>query len=325
MGKADRLLSMCEAVEKKRELVQYIQQGSMSKPAPEDIEIIKRLKPGVYVPSRNQAGVYFQEMDLKSDELLRFPMKEHVEILTQIEKFWKKGKKYHDIGYLHNRGMLLEGPHRSGKSSAIKILVEDTLAKDDVVFYTQSLGITINAIRMFKEVEPDRKLLCIMEDLDKLVQYGEHEILQLLDGNMSVDGVCYIATTNYLNRIPERVKSPGRFDYTIHVGHPPIEGRLIYLKHKLKGIEKPDQIKALSERTDGFSFAHLRELIISHYLLDHKLEDALKRLSSVASPDLTIAPESKFNKLGRKMPRLVENFEGKPAESKADRLLNMCS
>jgi len=96
------------------------------------------------------------------------------------------------------------------------------------------------------------------------------------------EGFAMHNSTNYLDRIPARLRRPGRFDKVIHLGPPQLEGRLAYLEHKLKGIEKPEMIRWLAEQTNGFSFGHMRELTIGAYAMKEPIKEVLARLRGSA-------------------------------------------
>ena len=138
----------------------------------------------------------------------------------------------------------------------------------------------MSGIKAFREVEPDRHILAVLEDVDELVKYNEHALLELFDGENQEDGVLYLATTNYIDRLPPRMIRAGRFDRKIKVYDPPAEGRRAYFQHKLGTNEKEDKIEELVKDTDGMSFSQLKELVVSVYCLGQKKGEALKRIKN---------------------------------------------
>lgn len=168
--------------------------------------------------------------------------------------------------------------HNCGKSSAINQTVDMITGRGDVVFYGRNIGVLIEGLNAFRQVEPDRKVVVVLEDADEYVGYQERDMLNLLDGANTIENVLYLATTNYLSRFPERLLRPGRFDKKIFVGPPPMEGRKAYFEHKLGKVESPEEIDRLARETDGLSFGHLRELITAVYALKEPKADVLKRL-----------------------------------------------
>ena len=62
------------------------------------------------------------------------------------------------------------------------------------------------ALKVFREIEPNRSIIYIFEDIDSIIEHhGEDEILSVLDGEMQVNKVLNIATTNYPERLDRRI------------------------------------------------------------------------------------------------------------------------
>lgn len=131
-------------------------------------------------------------------------------------------------------------------------------------------------------IEPNRPVVAIMEDLDALIQrYGEHEYLALLDGEAQVDRIVFIATTNYPEKLDRRFcDRPSRFDTVQYIGMPSREARKAYLKAKEPSLDVKE-LKIWVEATDGFSLAHLKELIVAVKCLGQPFGKALARLEGM--------------------------------------------
>lgn len=259
----------------KSSLVQYIDSGNQMSPI-DDIKLAPKLRSGIYVVKINASGVYFDRQKMNTDALLRFEDPVHTAILTELDKFWDLKEKYQKKGLLHNRAILMFGPPGSGKSCITKLACEDLTNKGDVVFIADYIPTLTAGLKVFREIEPNRRCLALLEDVDEL---GEHSLLQLLDGSDTADNIFYLATTNYIDRLSERVKRPGRFDRKVHVPHPPAAGRMAYLKQKLSDENlSQEQFDKLVEATKGFSFGHMRELVTSAFCIGQPLEEVLRRL-----------------------------------------------
>jgi SpoVK/Ycf46/Vps4 family AAA+-type ATPase len=107
-------------------------------------------------------------------------------------------------------------------------------------------------------------MITIMEDLDALVQqHGDHGFLALLDGETQISNVVHVATTNYPEYLDKRfVDRPSRFDTIMRVGMPSPQARRVYFKAKESSLDDVT-LERWVKRTDDYSIAHLREVIIA--------------------------------------------------------------
>ena len=135
-----------------------------------------------------------------------------------------------------------------------------------------------NIIREFRDVEPDRHILCVLEDVDGLIQYSEHSMLELFDGDDQVNHVLFLATTNYPERLPARVMRSGRFDTKIEIKQIPREGRIAYLQNKVGTRCKPEDIENYADLTEDFSFAQMREFVAATFALNQEPKAAVTRI-----------------------------------------------
>jgi SpoVK/Ycf46/Vps4 family AAA+-type ATPase len=139
----------------------------------------------------------------------------------------------------------------------------------------------IDLIPKLRQIEPERPLVVIIEDIDAIAgdsNYVTSQLLNLLDGVKQIENVVYIATTNYPEKLAERITNrPSRFDRRYYVAPPTKEVRMSYLKNKI-GEGTDVDFETWVKDTDGMSMSHLKELFISVFLLDNKYEDAIDHL-----------------------------------------------
>jgi len=141
-------------------------------------------------------------------------------------------------------------------------------------------------INKLRQIEPDRPLVVIFEDIDAIASEGNWTtsmILNLLDGIKQIDNVVYIATTNHPDKLEDRITNrPSRFDRRYEVELPNDDVRKAYIQNKLsdddlKGINIDEWVK----ESAGFSLAHMRELVISVVTMDNSFEDTIARLKGL--------------------------------------------
>lgn len=237
-----------------------------------------KLEPGTYrVETYPQLKLI--PTDSKTDELMVFRESAMNRVMTEINRFWELKPNFDKLGYLHNRGILLFGPPGTGKSSLLQQVSKEQTSKNEITLFSHGLAGLQAGLQCIRTVEPNRRLVVILEDIDGY-DYNERELLQLLDGENNINNVLYIATTNYKNKLSERLMRPGRFDKHVFIDYPDFNSRYTYLENKLKNIESPDKIKQITEKTQGFSFGHLKELIISSYAFKEDIDKTIQRLKT---------------------------------------------
>lgn len=219
------------------------------------------------------------------DELFSMPTQDAKVVTEDLTKFWLSRDKYDQYGLVYKRGILMHGPPGSGKTSIINLIASHVInSENGIVINASNLSMLMPMMHSLRAIEPDRKLLVIFEDFDSFIyENSTKTLLNLLDGNMQVDNVVYIATTNYLDRIEPRIKfRPSRFDRLIEVPVPDAEAREFFIKKKLL----PEDITRLGEveiqrwvnDTDQMSFAHIRELIAACCCMDQDYNETISRL-----------------------------------------------
>jgi hypothetical protein len=241
---------------------------------------VKKLPAGVYdCAFNNEIGAYFQPKKWTTDKLVKFPDTKSDLILNEIHTFWGMRDLYKKFGLSHKRGILLWGPPGSGKTTTIAVATEDMVKRGGVVLVADVPGVLKVLLRELRFVEADRPVTVVWEDLDAVIKrYGESEVLEILDGESQVDGVVFIATTNYPEDLDARiVNRPSRFDRVEEIGMPNAECRRLYLTARTGGVKAPDGTD-LVKATDGMSVAHLRELVVAIWCFGHNPGEVIERL-----------------------------------------------
>lgn len=229
---------------------------------------------------RNDDSPLFVPKRLATDDLMHFKDSLSDQILSEITNFWTKQAAFKASGFLHRRGYLLYGSQGTGKSSIVQQIMADVVSRGGVVLICGNPFFFTKALSHFRQVEPNRPVVCIFEDIDAIIKrYGEDEILAILDGANQVDRVLNIATTNYPETLDKRIVSrPRRFDRVIKILPPGDKVRATYLKAKLP---KKANFKDWFVSTAGLSFAGLTEALISVLCLGNKLDDTVKILKDL--------------------------------------------
>lgn len=247
-------------------------------------ETIERLEPAFYrFDMVDRVGPCLRRATITTDGLIRMPDTVGERVLGEFSTFWGLRERFAERGFLHKRGILLWGPPGSGKTCSLMLMADEIVRNQQgIVCLIENPGLAAVCLQFIRKIEPDRPIIALMEDLDALVQmHGENSYLALLDGETQVDRICYVATTNYPERLDRRfVDRPSRFDTVEFIGMPTAAARRVYLQAKEPALVA-GELEHWVGMTDGFSVAHLRELIILVRCFERPLEKAIERLEAM--------------------------------------------
>jgi hypothetical protein len=243
---------------------------------------VASVESGLYSMIYNDnSGFGVSRMDYKSDEFFHLPSLPHNEIINDLTNFWGNIDRFREYNLTPKRGIILYGDPGCGKTSLIHLLVDELKKYNGLSIYFDNPFNWIELARLVRKVEKERPILCIIEDIDLVIEkFGEEVFLNFLDGLNSVDNVVYVATTNNLEKIPERIKDrPSRFDKKYKINKPNQEDRKLYFESVLtKEDKKLYNITKLVKDTNNYTMAHLKEVFISLYILKNGYDDTIKRL-----------------------------------------------
>jgi len=262
-------------------------------------EAVKELPPGQFtIEHSNDRGIYFSKKDVNLDDLLILPDSATDIVLNEIEEFWQRESIYRKYRYLWKRGILLWGPPGSGKTTTVQLISKRIIDRGGLSVYIGNPKIAAIGLRLMRKVEPKRPIVVMLEDIDAIVQHYEQELLSLLDGELQIDNVVFVATTNYPEKLDRRiVNRPSRFDLVKKVPMPSPEARKAYLLNRepelettIRTIEEEDgsthtmsEIDYWVKNTDNFSVAHLKEVVLGVKCFGKPLEEVVKRMKKMMS------------------------------------------
>jgi len=256
---------------------------------------IKKLKSAVYGIEADMNGLYFNKINLATDSLIDLDDTAGKKVIEGIREFWKSRTLFKNYGIMFKRGVLLWGPPGSGKTVTVTMLMQDLIKAGGLVVICTNPAITTIALKQLRRIEPDRNLIVVMEDIEEMVDnFGEHDLLSLLDGEHKIENVVNIATTNYPEKLGARmVNRPSRFDEVIKIGMPSANTRRKYLESSGIRLTKEEVEKWVRE-SEGFSIAHLKELVAAVGCLGRDYEATYKRLKTMRTLPKSSSSETSF-------------------------------
>jgi AAA+ superfamily predicted ATPase len=254
---------------------------------------VKRLPSGVYSP-RNAMfrGPYLQERRMSHDQLIKMNGSVAQDIMKSLERFWSDDVKdaFKRYQMMHRRGVLVYGPPGTGKSSMFMQIIEDFVAEREhgnIVFLDPDPSNVIDYVNYVRQVDKDTRFLVIFEEFEGKLGRWESELLSLLDGENSIDGIVYLAATNYLHMIPERFKNrPSRFADVLELGPPEADVRRIFITERMpkEDLEKIN-VDEWVDKTEGMVLDHIKDLFISVHCIGMDLDTAVTKLKGMMDLD----------------------------------------
>lgn len=244
------------------------------------------IPPGIYECYMHpySPGFLLKEMKINSDEIIDVPDTAGDEIMLEIDLFLsdKVRENFERYKYLHKRGILLHGPQGTGKSVIVLNLMRKMTERGGIALFNPSPGMLSECISAIRDIEPSREILVAWEEFDSLLNNYEPTVLQILDGQKQFSNVVFVATTNYIDSISDRVKNrPGRFATVKYVGPLSREARTIILSKKLLSPEL-ENLDSWLNHTEGMSFDQIKDMIVSVCCLNIPIIIAAEKLKNLS-------------------------------------------
>ncbi len=170
------------------------------------------------------------------------------------------------------RGYLFHGPPGNGKTSVIRAMLNGgKLDGHSIALFSDKTDDSYLE-RMFQLAASNAPALIVLEDIDRAFPQGPSQfaptkvslshLLNCLDGVGTQEGVVVVATANNPTALdPAILRRPGRFDRVVEFPAPDEGLRATYLRKFIPSLSEME-VHDCVERSEGFSFAQLREVYI---------------------------------------------------------------
>ena len=227
-------------------------------------------------------GKFLPKTDTSFENLI-LPEEQKTAIKVGALDFFDKKEMYEKNNLQFKRGMIFAGEPGTGKTMTGKVLLAN--CKTTFIWVTAGdvnwSSDVKNVFAMARKLAP-----CILfaEDMDDfLASKSVVDALKTeMDGLKSNDGIVTILSTNFPENIPVAlIDRPGRFDNVLKFELPDETLRLAMLVEHSKNMEiedKNDILKSVAAETNGFSGAHLKELLVYSLLL--ALDDGREKITN---------------------------------------------
>ncbi len=208
--------------------------------------------------------------------------------LREVVDFLKKPEKYQLLGGRIPKGVLLVGPPGTGKT----LLARAVAGEAEVPFFSISgsdfvelfAGVGASRVRdLFRDATSRAPCIIFIDELDALgrsrtgnaiASHEEREqtlnqLLVEMDGFDANRGVIIMAATNRPEILDQALLRPGRFDRTVVVDRPDVEGREAILQVHAKSVKFAEDVdlRRVAALTPGSVGADLANLVNEAALL----------------------------------------------------------
>jgi len=203
------------------------------------------------------------------------------EEVFEVISYLKNENSYKSMNVELPKGILLEGPPGTGKTLLAKAIASETksnfisISGSEFVELIVGMG-ALKVRELFKEARKNKPCIIFIDEIDaigkkrgmSLNSNDEREqtlnqILAEMDGFDDNEGLTILAATNRKDILDDALIRPGRFDRIIKIGLPDKFSREKILTFYLnsKPVDNSVDIKSLSEITNGFSGAQIKNLV----------------------------------------------------------------
>ncbi len=229
-------------------------------------------------------------------------IKEAMEEVEEIIAFLKAPQKFQKLGGRIPKGVLLLGPPGTGKTLLAKAIAGEagvpffSISGSD--FIEMFVGVGASRVRdMFEQGKKHAPCIIFIDEIDAVGRSrftgigGGHDereqtlnaLLVEMDGFETSDGVIIIAATNRPDVLDPALLRPGRFDRTIIIDLPTLDGReeILRLHAKKLTLGPNADLRRIARGTPGFSGADLANLLNEAALLAARLNKAAVEMADL--------------------------------------------
>lgn len=253
------------------------------------VENLPVLPPNVYTVGVDSFGdIFLQNAHIHTDELIALPDSPAEQIERDVNHFLTETvrDRFERYNLLYKRGLLMHGIPGTGKTSIVHLLMRKAIKKGMVVLLNPRPYLVSRVASYVRGIEnTGRPIMVVWEEFEQWVESNEGELLDLLDGVDQVDNVFFIATTNYLNEIPLRIRNrPSRFAEVIEIGAPDEALRRAYISAKVHDDDTID-VDEWVRMTEGLTIDGIKDVIISVLALGVPLDRAVEKIHHMDDDD----------------------------------------
>ena len=257
---------------------------------------------------------------------------EEKEELQEMVDFLRNPRTYIEMGARIPKGVLLVGPPGTGKT----LLAKAVAGEAGVPFFSISgsdfvemfVGVGASRVRdLFDQAKRSAPAIVFIDEIDAVGRHrgaglgGGHDereqtlnqLLVEMDGFAVNEGVIVMAATNRRDILDPALLRPGRFDRTITVNYPDLEGRVAIMKVHTKGkpLAEDVDLHVLAKRTPFATGADLENMMNEAAILAARArkKEIDQQLMLDAIARIQMGPEKRSHKVTERDRRIVAIHE----------------
>ena len=240
---------------------------------------IQRIPSGLYTSNQTMYGQYFlTEQTLVDDPLIK------TDTIIELEKMFVafvSSDFYTEANMVRKLLILLYGEPGCGKSSVILYLSRLMISLGGICISVSDAEDMENGYNAIRDQDKDRFILLIFEDVDRVVSYSDTEssVSNILDGRHSLHNTIFIATTNYISKLPPRLLRPGRFSEIVEVTPPSQENKIEAVRSIFDGIDD-EELARLAALLDGMDISSVRDTLADVIVFKKSDEEISRALAN---------------------------------------------
>ncbi len=209
--------------------------------------------------------------------------------LQEVVQFLKNPKKFTSLGARIPKGVLLVGAPGTGKTLLAKAIAGEAgvpfFSTSGSEFEEMLVGAGASRVRdLFGKARKAAPCIVFIDEIDAIgrrrgtvlgsnhTEQTLNQILVEMDGFDTSTNVIIIAATNRPDVLDPALLRPGRFDRTVTLDIPDLEGRksILAIHSKNKPLEPHLSLEKIAKRTVGFSGADLENMLNEAAILTAK-------------------------------------------------------